>query len=41
MDLLIKPEKDLKKEIRDLEQDKKKTDDENQLLLSFLLNEIG
>ncbi|CAG8631507.1 3449_t:CDS:1 [Funneliformis mosseae] len=31
----------LNKRIKDLEQSKKKADDENQLLLSFLLNEIG
>ncbi|CAG8697197.1 10234_t:CDS:2, partial [Funneliformis mosseae] len=33
--------KDLNKRIKNLEQSKKKADGENQLLLSFLLNEIG
>ncbi|CAG8669723.1 13866_t:CDS:1, partial [Funneliformis mosseae] len=38
---LEKDLKNLNKRFKDLEQSKKKADDENQLLLSFLLNEIG
>ncbi|CAG8601221.1 15995_t:CDS:2 [Funneliformis mosseae] len=38
---LKKDLKDLNERIKDLEQSKKKSNDENQLLLSFLSNEIG
>ncbi|CAG8636158.1 6017_t:CDS:2, partial [Funneliformis mosseae] len=33
--------KDLENKIKELEQSKRKSDEENQLLLSFLLNELG